>query len=273
MTEHPNCKINIGLSVVEKRPDGYHNLESVFYPVPLHDDLEIERSTAFSFSQNGIALDCEYCDNLCVKAYHLLLSEFPHIGPVSIRLTKRIPSGAGMGGGSADAAFTLKMLNTLFVLGLDTKQLQSYAARLGADCAFFIENKPVLAKGKGDEFEDIRLDLAGYRLLLVKPNVGVSTAEAYRSIVPAPATFDLRQLERTPIEDWKHFVVNEFEKPIFEKLPILAQIKQDLYNGGAVYAAMSGSGSTVYAIFGADSDTAELQKAFEKRFFTAVVEL
>lgn len=272
MTEHPNCKINIGLSVVERRSDGYHNLESVFYPVGLCDDLEIERSAAFSFSQNGIALDCDYSDNLCVKAYRLLQSEFPHIGPVSIRLTKRIPSGAGMGGGSADAAFTLKMLNTLFGLGLNNGQLQKYAARLGADCAFFIENKPVMAKGKGDEFEEIHLDLDGYRLLLVKPDVGVSTAEAYQSIVPAPAAFDLRKLECTPMAEWRYLAVNDFEKSVFEKLPVLAHIKHDLYDGGAVYAAMSGSGSTIYGFFAKNQDITELRTDFDKRFFTAEIE-
>lgn len=269
MTEHPNCKINIGLSVVERRSDGYHNLESVFYPVGLCDDLEIERSAAFSFSQNGIALDCDYSDNLCVKAYRLLQSEFPHIGPVSIRLSKRIPSGAGMGGGSADAAFTLKMLNTLFGLGLNNGQLQKYAARLGADCAFFIENKPVMAKGKGDEFEEIHLDLGGYRLLLVKPDVGVSTAEAYQSIVPAPAAFDLHKLGSTPMKDWKKLVTNDFEKGIFPKLPLLGEIKQQLYAHGALYASMSGSGSTVYGIFASDSDILEIEKRYSGKFFTA----
>ena len=269
MTEHPNCKINIGLSVVAKRPDGYHNLESVFYPIPLCDDLEIEKADTFCFEQDGIALDCADSDNLCVKAYRLMQKDFPQIGPVAIRLTKKIPSGAGLGGGSSDAAFTIKMLNSLFQLGLLTEQLQDYAARLGADCAFFIENKPVFASQKGDVFQDSPLDLTGYRLLLVKPDVGVSTAEAYRNIVPAPAPFDLGRIAETPIAEWKSLVFNDFEKSVFEKLPVLAQIKKEMYVHGTLYASMSGSGSTIYGIFAPDSDTSEIAERYSGQFFTA----
>ena len=272
MTELPNCKINIGLNIVGKRPDGYHNLESVFYPIPIRDTLEIKKSDTFSFEQDGIALDCQISDNFCVKAYRLMQKDFPQIGPVAIRLTKNIPSGAGLGGGSSDAAFTIKMLNSLFQLGLRTKQLQGYAARLGADCAFFIENNPVFASQKGDVFQDITLDFSGYRLLLAKPDVGVSTAEAYRSIVPAPAPFDLHKLGSTPMEEWKQLVTNDFEKSVFEKLPVLREIKERMYQGGAVYAAMSGSGSTIYGFFAKNQDITELRTDFEKRFFTAEIE-
>lgn len=273
MTEHPNCKINIGLNIVAKRPDGYHNLESVFYPIPLCDDLEIEKADTFSFVQDGNTLDCTDDNNLCVKAFKLMKSCYPELGNVRIRLTKHIPSGAGLGGGSTDAAFTLKMLNSLFKLGLQTEQLQGYAARLGADCAFFIENKAVFASQKGDEFQDIALDLSGYRLLLVKPDVGVSTAEAYKNIVPAPAPFDLRKLGSTPMEEWKQLVTNDFEKSVFEKLPVLREIKERMYQGGAVYAAMSGSGSTIYGFFAKKKDITELRTDFEKRFFTAEIAL
>ena len=273
MTEHPNCKINIGLNIVAKRPDGYHNLESVFYPIPIRDTLEIEKSDTFSFEQDGIALDCQISDNLCVKAYRLMQKDFPQVGSVAIRLTKNIPSGAGLGGGSSDAAFTIKMLNSLFLLGLRTEQLQGYAARIGADCAFFIENKPVFASQKGDVFQNITLDFSGYWLLLAKPDVGVSTAEAYRSIVPAPAPFDLRKIGSTPMEEWKHLVTNDFEKSVFEKLPVLRDIKERMYQGGAVYAAMSGSGSTIYGFFAKNQDITELRTDFEKRFFTAEIEL
>lgn len=272
MTEHPNCKINIGLNIVAKRPDGYHNLESVFYPLPICDTLEIEKADTFCFEQDGIALDCAGSDNLCVKAYRLMQKDFPQIGPVAIRLTKNIPSGAGLGGGSSDAAFTIKMLNSLFKLGLHTEQLQGYAARIGADCAFFIENKAVFASQKGDVFQDIALDLSGYRLLLVKPEVGVSTAEAYKSIVPAPAPFDLRKLGSTPMKDWKKLVTNDFEKGIFPKLPLLGEIKRQLYAHGALYASMSGSGSTIYGFFAKNQDITELRTDFEKRFFTAEIE-
>ncbi|MBO4741469.1 MAG: 4-(cytidine 5'-diphospho)-2-C-methyl-D-erythritol kinase [Bacteroidales bacterium] len=269
MTEHPNCKINIGLNVVAKRPDGYHNLESVFYPIPLCDDLEIEKSDTFSFVQDGNTLDCDLDNNLCVKAYRLLKSRFPELGNVRIRLTKHIPSGAGLGGGSTDAAFTLKMLNSLFHLGLTTQQLQSLASQLGADCTFFIENKTALVTQKGDVFQDSPLDLTGYRLLLVKPDVGVSTAEAYRNIVPAPAPFDLGRIAETPIAEWKSLVFNDFEKSVFEKLPVLAQIKKEMYVHGALYASMSGSGSTIYGIFAPDSDTSEIAERYSGQFFTA----
>lgn len=273
MKEYPNCKINIGLSVVSKRADGYHNLESVFYPVPLCDELEISKSESFSFLQDGNTLDCDYDNNLCIKAYRLLKSYFPELGNVDIRLTKHIPSGAGLGGGSSDAAFTLKMLNSLFHLGLSIEELQSLASQLGADCAFFIENKTVFASQKGDVFQDISLALDGYRLLLVKPEVGVSTAEAYRNIVPAPALFDLRTLGSTPMKEWKRLVTNDFEKSVFEKLPVLCEIKERMYQGGAVYAAMSGSGSTIYGFFAKNQDITELRTDLEKRFFTAEIEL
>jgi len=273
MTEHPNCKINIGLNIVSKRPDGYHNLESVFYPIPLCDDLEIEKADTFSFVQDGNTLDCAGSDNLCVKAYRLMQKDFPQIGPVAIRLTKNIPSGAGMGGGSSDAAFTIKMINSLFQLGLHTEQLQGYAARIGADCAFFIENKAVFASQRGDVFQDITLDFSGYRLLLAKPDVGMSTAEAYRNIVPAPAPFHLGRIAETPIAEWKSLVFNDFEKSVFEKLPVLAQIKKEMYVHGALYASMSGSGSTIYGIFAPDSDTSEIAECYSGQYFTTELKL
>ena len=269
MTEHPNCKINIGLNVVAKRPDGYHNLESVFYPIPLCDDLEIEKADTFSFVQDGNTLDCSDDNNLCVKAYRLLKLQFPELGDVHIRLTKHIPSGAGLGGGSADAAFTLKMLNSLFQLGLTVPQLQNLASQLGSDCTFFIENKTAWVTQKGDVFQDIPLNLTGYRLLLVKPNVGVSTAEAYRSIVPTPAPFDLGRIAEMPIAEWKNLVFNDFEKSVFEKLPVLAQIKKEMYDHGALYASMSGSGSTIYGIFAPHFDTSEMEKRYSGQYFTA----
>ena len=273
MTEHPNCKINIGLNIVSKRPDGYHNLESVFYPIPLCDDLEIEKADTFSFVQDGNTLDCTDDNNLCVKAFKLMKSRYPELGNVRIRLTKHIPSGAGLGGGSTDAAFTLKMLNSLFHLGLTTPQMQSLASQLGADCTFFIENKTALVTQKGDVFQDSPLDLTGYRLLLVKPDVGVSTAEAYRNIVPAPAPFDLRNLGSTPMEEWKQSVTNDFEKSVFEKLPVLAQIKKEMYVHGALYASMSGSGSTIYGIFAPDSDTSEIAERYSGQYFTTELKL
>ncbi len=249
MITTPNCKINIGLHIVEKRPDGYHNIETVFYPIPLCDTLEIEASDTCSFSQSGIEIGGNPDDNLCVKAYRMLKSDFPHMGNVRMRLEKNIPFGAGLGGGSSDAACTLQMLNGLFALHLQREQLQDYARKLGADCAVFIENKPVYAHQRGDVFVPMELSLDRYRIVVVKPDICISTAEAYAGIVPSKPNFNLQHALQKPIETWKHTVVNDFEKTLFGKYPVLERIKQTLYQQGALYASMSGSGSALYGIF------------------------
>lgn len=250
MTTHPNCKINLGLHVVSKRPDGYHNLESIFLPVALCDDLSIDPAQEFSFVQDGIPIDGDPLQNLVVKAYTILRNDFPlQIGPVAIRLTKKIPFGAGLGGGSADASFALRMLSEMYSLNLTYDQLCGYAAKLGSDCPFFIGNRPVYATGTGNELADLDLDLSGYRLVLLKPDCGVSTAEAYRGLTPRPGLVDLREAVRAPITEWRHTIVNHFEESIFPKCPQIASLKQYLYDRGALYASMSGSGSTVYGFF------------------------
>lgn len=249
MKTHPNCKINLGLHVTERRPDGYHNIETVFVPVDLCDELEINRSASFRFAQSGIPVGGDPEQNLCVKAYRLLQHDFPQIGPVNLSLDKRIPFGAGLGGGSSDAAFVLSMLNEMFLLGLSTEQLERYAARLGADCAFFIENRPCYAEGKGDVLSPVPLSLEGYWLLLLKPSCGVSTAEAYRGLTPRPGLMDLREAVRRPLSEWPQLVTNHFETTIFALYPQIAALKDLLYSQGALYASMSGSGSTVYGIF------------------------
>lgn len=254
MIVYPNAKINIGLNVVERRPDGYHNLETVFYPINLQDAIEIKNiegtvpECGYQLKVSGTILDGTPEDNLVVKAYKLLKKEFG-LPPVSIFVYKHIPTGAGLGGGSSDAAFTIKMLNERFRLGLDVKQMEAYSAELGADCAFFIENKPVFATGIGNVFHDLSLSLSGKSLVLVKPDIFVSTRDAYAAVVPHRPETSLPELLSKPLETWKDTVVNDFEASVFPKYPEIAAIKDKLYDMGAVYASMSGSGSSVYGIF------------------------
>ena len=254
MILYPNAKINIGLNVVEKRPDGYHNLETVFYPIPLQDALEVKPlhsqipESGYSLKVTGTVLGGTPDDNLIIRAYKMLRDDF-RLPPVSFYIYKHIPTGAGLGGGSADAAFTLRALNEQFNLKMDVPTMEKYAARLGADCAFFIENKPVYATGIGNIFEPISLSLAGKVLVLVKPDVFVSTKDAYSQVTPKPSKQSLTELLKQPIETWKDTVVNDFEKSVFMKYPEVACIKDKLYDLGAVYASMSGSGSSVYGIF------------------------
>lgn len=254
MIVYPNAKINIGLNVVERRPDGYHNLETVFYPINLQDAIEIKNiegavpECGYQLKVSGTILDGTPEDNLVVKAYKLLKKEFG-LPPVSIFVYKHIPTGAGLGGGSSDAAFTIKMLNERFGLGLDVKQMEAYSAELGADCAFFIENKPVFATGIGNVFHDLSLSLSGKSLVLVKPDIFVSTRDAYAAVVPHRPETSLPELLSKPLETWKDTVVNDFEASVFPKYPEIAAIKDKLYDMGAVYASMSGSGSSVYGIF------------------------
>lgn len=251
MILYPNAKINLGLNIVEKRPDGYHNIETVFYPIGLCDILEVvpsETCTDYSFSSSGIAIDGDPEDNLIVKAYHLLRSgyQFP---AVDISLVKQIPFGAGLGGGSSDAAFMLKALNEMFGLKATPLRLEKLAAKLGADCPVFIKNKPVFATGIGNVFKSIKLSLKGKFLVLVKPNIHVSTPEAYSLVAPEKPEVSLVEHIQRPIAEWKDVIKNDFEKSVFAKYPAIEEIKNNLYEMGAVYASMSGSGSSVYGIF------------------------
>lgn len=262
MILYPNAKINLGLNVVEKRPDGYHNLETVFYPIPLQDALEVQplRSSTpdeeYQLKVSGTILDGTPDDNLIVKAYRLLRDEYK-LPPVSMYLYKHIPTGAGLGGGSADAAYTLRALREMFHLDITDERLEEYAARLGADCAFFIKNTPVFATGIGNIFTPLSLSLKGKVLVLVKPDVFVSTKDAYALVTPSRPERTLTQLLAEPIETWKDTVVNDFEKSVFAKYPEIACIKDRLYDLGAVYASMSGSGSSVYGIFDAPVDNVD----------------
>ncbi|WP_297096806.1 4-(cytidine 5'-diphospho)-2-C-methyl-D-erythritol kinase [uncultured Draconibacterium sp.] len=248
MITFPNAKINIGLNVVEKRPDGYHNLETIFYPVKLADALEVIEARETAFTSSGIEIDAAPENNLVYKAYSLLAGDYD-LQPVKMHLHKVIPFGAGLGGGSADAAFALKMLNDYFELGLATTKLEDYAARIGADCPFFIQNKPTFAHGIGDQFKPVNLDLSAYEIVIVKPPFSVSTPQAYRNIVPAKSDFNLLEIDQLPTEDWKTVVKNDFEKSVFPQFPEIEDLKNKLYEAGAVYASMSGSGSAVFGIF------------------------
>lgn len=252
MITYPNAKINLGLNITEKRPDGYHNLETVFYPINLQDALEVNRLEGngdYALKTSGTPIEGEPENNLVVKAYRLLKQEYPDLPAVDIHMYKHIPTGAGLGGGSADAAFMIKLLNEKFKLSLSIEKMEEYAARLGADCAFFIRNKPVFASGIGNIFEPIELSLKGYYLILVKPEIFVSTKDAFSHICPKQPEVSLKEIIRMPIETWRATMKNDFEDSVFLKFPEIAAIKDKLYDLGAVYAAMSGSGSSVFGIF------------------------
>lgn len=252
MITYPNAKINLGLNIVEKRPDGYHNLETVFYPINLQDALEVtllEGEKEYALTLSGTPIEGDPDQNLVVKAYRLLKQDFPDMPAIDIHMYKHIPTGAGLGGGSADAAFMIKLLNEKFKLGLGIGKMEEYAASLGADCAFFIQNKPVFATGIGNIFEPIQLFLKGYYLVLVKPDIFVSTKDAFSLIQPMKPTQSLKEIARMPVETWRATMKNDFEISVFQKYPEIAAIKDKLYDMGAIYASMSGSGSSVYGIF------------------------
>ncbi len=253
MLSFPNAKINLGLHITAKRPDGFHDLESCFYPVGWTEVLEIIESSALTFTSSGISIPGSADNNLCLKAYRILEKDFG-LPPVHIHLHKAIPIGAGLGGGSADAAFALKLLNAKFDLRLTDDQLEDYARPLGSDCAFFVRNQPRFAHGKGDRFEQTPVSLDGFLVTLVYPDIHVSTAEAYVGIRPKKPEIPLKTILARPVSEWKHTLANDFEAGVFARHPALASIKEKLYASGAVYAAMSGSGSTIYGIFGREMD-------------------
>lgn len=240
----PNAKINIGLNIVSKRDDGYHNLETIFYPIGWKDVLEIIPSSNPGFSCSGIAV--EGGENLCEKALKLLKADYD-FPDVFMHLHKNIPTGAGLGGGSSDAAFTLMGLNEMFNLGISTQELKGYALRLGADCPFFIDNVPSFASGVGEELTPVNFSLKGYFLVVVKADVFVSTAEAFSAVVPKPSAFSIVDEVQGKLSDWR--LKNDFEDGIFNLHPKIKGIKQTLLDAGALYASMSGSGSSIYGIF------------------------
>ncbi|HEY9535001.1 MAG TPA: 4-(cytidine 5'-diphospho)-2-C-methyl-D-erythritol kinase [Mucilaginibacter sp.] len=258
MITFPNAKINIGLNITERRPDGYHNLETIFYPIQIKDALEVIEAGELSFESSGLDIPGRIEDNLCIKGYSLLKKDFD-LPAVKIHLHKHIPIGAGLGGGSADAAFFIRLMNEKFKLGLTIDAQQNYARRLGADCSFFIANKPVYAFEIGDEFETIKLDLSGYAIVLVMPDIHISTSEAYSGVKPAPVKHSLYDLIYEPIEDWKKLIKNDFEESIFRNHSAIRGVKAALYEAGAIYASMSGSGASVFGIFRQTPDLSALE--------------
>ena len=252
MIVFPNCKINLGLNVLKKREDGFHDLETVFYPLPLRDIVEIIHTpdeTGILFSKSGLEINGYTDNNLCITAYSLLRKKFPQVGPVQLHLHKAIPAGAGLGGGSADAAFTLKLLNEMCGLQLSKEQLLDLAAQLGSDCPFFIINKPCFSKGRGEILEEIRLDLSAFKFILVNPGIHIDTGAMFQKIKPALPKISLKEIIKHPVESWREEMKNDFEEIVFSLHPEIGNIKDDLYNAGALYASLSGSGSTVYGIF------------------------
>ena len=249
MIVYPNAKINIGLDVIEKRNDGFHNIESIFYPVlALFDVLELVESERLIFSSSGIEIPGDVGSNLCVKAFQLIQSDYS-IPNVKIHLQKNIPIGAGLGGGSSDAAFMLKALNELFSLNLSSNKLMDYAKKLGSDCAFFIKNKPVYAYHKGDEFEAVTVDLSAYDIKIEYPTIHIGTTEAYAGIIPSTSKINLKKLISNPVKEWKLSIKNDFEKSIFPLYPEIEKLKHKMYADGAIFASMTGSGSAVFGIF------------------------
>lgn len=273
MIVFPCAKINLGLNIVSKREDGYHNLETVFYPIPLYDALEIKymdekfpSQVACDLKVTGNAVECDEQNNLVVKAYNLLAEDYK-LPRVHAHLYKHIPSQAGLGGGSSDAAFMIRLLDERFRLNIGNPEMEKYAARLGADCAFFIEAEPAYAEGIGDELMPVdgpKGNLNGYYLAIVKPDIAVSTKEAYAAITPTATSKSCREIVRQPIETWKEELVNDFEAPIFKLHPELAEIKEKLYQQGAKYAAMSGSGSALFSIF--ETEPNGLKEMFQDCF-------
>ncbi|HQR93126.1 MAG: 4-(cytidine 5'-diphospho)-2-C-methyl-D-erythritol kinase [Bacteroidetes bacterium 24-39-8] len=253
MVLFPNCKINLGLHITRKRDDGYHDLETVFYPIGIKDVLEIIHSQdpkeTCLFSSTGLAIQGNSTDNLCVKAYHLLKKDFPQLPPIQMHLHKSIPMGAGLGGGSADGAFALKLLNQLFHLEISEYQLIQYALELGSDCPFFILNQACIGKGRGELLEKISLDLSQYQFLIVNPGIHIGTGWAFSQITPKPVEHSLNSIIKEPIQTWKNYLSNDFEAPVMNAYPEIAKMKQALYESGALYASMSGSGSTLFGIF------------------------
>jgi 4-diphosphocytidyl-2-C-methyl-D-erythritol kinase len=248
MVSFPPCKINLGLNIVSKRVDGYHNLETVFYPVPWTDILEIIPSKSFSFQSSGYSIPGKMEDNICIKAYELVKKDFS-IGAVQIHLHKIIPMGAGLGGGSSNGAHTLRLLNDVFELKLSVEQLKAYAAKLGSDCSFFLERAPMLGTGRGEVLYKISFSLAGKFIAIVKPDIHVSTAEAYGLVTPRKSTHSIAEIIQLPFDEWKNNLVNDFEHSVFAKYPAIKKLKEEMYLAGASYASMSGSGSSVFGIF------------------------
>jgi 4-diphosphocytidyl-2-C-methyl-D-erythritol kinase len=256
----PNCKINLGLNIVRKRSDGFHDLETVFIPIPLHDVLEIIPTRSEHYENDialtiaGINIEGEKEDNICVKAWRMLKNDFPSLPPAEIYVYKNIPAGAGLGGGSADGAFTLRLLAKLFDCKLSEEHLLQYATQLGSDCPFFLINKPCFASGRGEMLEEIEIDLGLYQFILVNPGIHVHTGNAFAQTTPSLPQLSIKEIIHQPITRWKETLKNDFEDSVFRQFPELKKTKDELYNAGAIYVSMTGSGSSLYGIFEKEKD-------------------
>jgi len=264
MVVFPNAKINLGLNILNKREDGYHNLETIFLPIPVKDVLEIIPSVRFEFTSSGNIIDVKPEENICTEAYQILKKGYPELPPVKIHLHKATPLGAGLGGGSADGSFTLNLLSKIFGLKLSTNQLINYALQLGSDCPFFIHNAPCLASGRGEILEKINLDLSGYKIVVINPGIHISTSWAFTQLTPSNPAKSIRDIIHQPINTWKNELKNDFEEPVFKQHPEISSIKEELYNKGAIYASMSGSGSSVYGIYNKEET---IRFSFPEKYF------
>lgn len=254
MVVFPHAKINLGLRITGRRADGYHNIQTLFYPIALNDVLEIVENTQpgappLDFIVTGKSLPDSPGTNLCERAFQLIKADYPHIPPTLLHLHKAIPAGGGLGGGSSDATFTLKLFNTYYRLGINEVQLHAMALQLGSDCPFFLKDQPCIGTGRGESLEPVAFSLKGYALVVVNPGITVSTAAAFKLLTAFSEPVDLKEILQQPPEQWKHALVNDFELPVFQMHPVLKQIKDTLYVSGALYASLSGTGSTVYGIF------------------------
>lgn len=256
MVVFPNAKINLGLNIIRKRPDGYHDLETSFYPIGIRDALEIlpidtlyGDTEGVTLITTGIPVDGDAENNICSKAWHLIRKDFPLIPPIQLHLHKAIPTGAGLGGGSSDGAFTLRLLNSMFGLGIDDDTLAKYALELGSDCPFFLLNRPCFATGRGEKMTPSGLDLSDYSLLLIHPGIHVSTAEAFRGVQPSIPVRQIPDILSIPVGQWREVLVNDFESTVFPQFPEIETIRDLLYEAGALYSSMTGSGSSVFGIF------------------------
>ncbi len=284
MVVFPNSKINLGLHIIRTRQDGYHDLETVFYPLMIKDVLEVigntgdgMRDTGYGmrdagcgmveFSASGLQVEGSIDNNLCLKAYHLLKKDFPSLPSIKMHLHKAIPMGAGLGGGSSDAAFTLQLLNEKFQLGIGDDCLLEYALQLGSDCPFFIRNKPCFATGRGEQMENITLDLSSYQFFIVHPGIHISTGWAFSQIHPSIPKKSIKSIIQQPISTWKEELKNDFENAVIQQYPAISDIKKQLYQAGALYASMTGSGSTVYGIFEKNASPA---LSFPSTYYTQI---
>ncbi len=262
-----NCKINIGLRVTGKRQDGYHDIETLFFPLPVNDVLELTDASETALTTFGLPIPGQPHDNIVWKGYQLLKKDFPDLPPVHFYLLKNIPPGAGLGAGSANGAFALKALNEKYNLGLSENRLKDYALRLGSDCPFFLLNQPAFASGRGENMQPVDLHLDDYQIVVVNPGIHVSTAEAFAMITPRKPQDTWQDHLTRPVEEWKDLLENDFEKPIFKKYPEIANVRNELYKAGAAFAMMSGSGSSVYGIFKKDL---EIKLSFPKDYYIRI---